>query len=628
MPPIEDAAESYQNHQRLQEPAEDATQEPDQALPSRQPLLPAQDALIHTPLTQDARPEPWRLIAPTVEGTVERLAEVDTGAAAPVGTAAPTEATHHPTPADSQPVTSQNNGSTDQVTASQNVAELSKSKGTWNAVNSMQDTATDPVVVPSHHKPPGRRRRKAITLRNMDAEEEEMSHTASERLEDGHAAVHLDSSGGRSATRNVRKRKAPAMPTGDEQSAKRNRQPRRVNSKSTVHVEEEANAEAEAVACDAESGHGDEERPSMEDGVNRETDMPTMGQNQPVRKRKRQPTSQVASEQRDQRLKRKGRQPRAPTPSDAEDEVIDEDDVFMGDLARRDVRRGRLSQRERKMRTINWDEVRQRQKEKEAEQMNSRALQEKMLQEEQEREDAARTVQEQVRYEIVDGQTRIVQGSGQVDHERLAEARFTETVVEEDDFTNRINARSFMRNNKRYPEEFLLPGQGKRWDVRSTADFYDALRMFGTDFGMMTSLFDGVSRRSLKLKFTREEKKNPDVVKEILQQKNTRLKDWDEFLRASGKQNKEYDRVEEIKRDLEKAEEEGRILIQEAKKDYEEEMRQRKLAGLASEEENGEKATANKKKKGKRGKGKEATFQNEEGVEILNVDEHDGWGEE
>lgn len=184
-----------------------------------------------------------------------------------------------------------------------------------------------------------------------------------------------------------------------------------------------------------------------------------------------------------------------------------------------------------------------------------------------------------------------------------------------------------MRNNKRYPEEFLLPGQGKRWDVRSTSDFYDALRMFGTDFGMMTSLFDGVSRRSLKLKFTREERKNPDIIKDILQQKDTRLKDWDEFLKASGKENDEYDRVEEIKRELLEAEEEGRKRIQEAKDEYEEEMRQKRLAGFASDEEEGGDKGATKKK-GKKAKDKQVAIQDEEGVEVLEVDENDGWGEE
>ena len=61
------------------------------------------------------------------------------------------------------------------------------------------------------------------------------------------------------------------------------------------------------------------------------------------------------------------------------------------------------------------------------------------------------------------------------------------TITEEDDLTTRITSRSFMKNNKRFPNEFVLPGQGKRWNAESNEMFYQGLRSFGTDFQMMNS---------------------------------------------------------------------------------------------------------------------------------------------
>ena len=573
--------------------------------PARDPSPPAGEPPVAAPNPEPSTPSTTQQTLPLAE-------------APPVSANPPLE-----TPTEAVPLAAQKNVHVEDT-------EPVRGNQAWNAVNATDGAAERPPVAPKPRKPTARRKRKAVTLRNLDEEEEEA-------IREGIDTAGSDAGGDfvppQAKARGKRKVAEASILDGErstQSATKKKRQTKRARPISMALVEERDVGERGVRAGDAqtnEEGRGSGSHQVIENADGHTADSRPSPHPKATRKRKRQTTSQPDGESNEQQLKRRGRQPRAPTPSDAEDDVIDENDVFMGDLARRDVRRGKLSQREKKMRTIDWDEVKQRQKEKEAEQMNSRALQEKMLREEQEREDAARTVQEQVRYEIVDGQTRIVQGSGQVDHERLAEARFTETVVEEDDFTNRINARSFMRNNKRYPEEFLLPGQGKRWDVRSTADFYDALRMFGTDFGMMTSLFEGVSRRSLKLKFTREERKNPDIIKDILQQKDTRLKNWDEFLKASGKENDEYDRVEEIKRELLEAEEEGRKRIQEAKDEYEEEMRQKRLAGFASdEEEGGDKGAA--KKKGKKAKDKQVAIQDEEGVEVLEVDENDGWGEE
>ncbi|KAF2446538.1 hypothetical protein P171DRAFT_430671 [Karstenula rhodostoma CBS 690.94] len=565
----------------------------DDAVPEQVPEVTAEPAADIAPQIEDA--------SPTTE--------------APVARDVPSE-----TPVESMPTEEQQNVGPGNTPAAPAHAEPTEERS-WNAVNATDDREEELVTTSKPRKPPGRRRRKAVTLRNMDEEEEEEARLREAgEVEDDYVPPRSK----RPSAKARGKRKAGDAAVGEEDGAvqpppKKKRQPRKAKAKDPTTTA----GSRQNIAPGVDNGTGEiiENAQSAENGENSTTaTRPT-----PSRKRKRPSASQPTVEG-EQQPRRKGRPPRAPTPSDAEDEVIDEDNFFMDDLARRNVRIGKLSQREKKMREINWEEVKQRQKEKEAEQMNSRAVHAEMERQAQEKEDAVRTAQEQVRYENVGGEMRIVQGSGQVNYEEIADNMYAEEVVEEDDFTNRITSRSFMRNNKRYPEEFLLPGQGKRWDIRSTQDFYDALKMFGTDFGMMTTLFEGVSRRSLKLKFTREERKQPEVIKEILQQKETRLGNWDDFLKASGKENEQYDRVEQIKQDLEAAEEDAMRQIEEAKAEYEEEKRQKRLAGFVSDEEGGEN-DAGKKNKGKKGKEKHVTFQDED-VEVLDVDENDGWGAE
>jgi transcription factor TFIIIB component B'' len=611
---------------QLEVPDEGQTQQTGSELVGSEPLFSTQEELVPaTSVDTDVQPE--RI------PDIDFMAEPAANALQPTEDASQTTRTllTRPIPAEIHPeiapTAEPQNAVPENTPATQTTPESTEER-MWNAVNTTVTQEEGPTATSRPRKPTGRRKRKAVTLRNMDEEEEEEAR----RQEGGEVEDdYVPPRSKRPSAKARGKRKVADASVGEEDGTaqpppKRKRQSRKAKARDPTSAQpgqdeapgvETGNGVVTENVRDVENGQ------SAELGENsREATRPT-----PSRKRKRQSTSQPNGEG-EQQPKRRGRPARASTPPEAETVKIDEDIFFMDDLARRNTRIGKLSQREKKMRGIDWEEVKQRQKEKEAEQMNSRAVHAAMERQAQEKEDAVRTAQEQVRYENVDGEMRIVQGSGQVDYQQIADNVIDELVVEEDDFTNRITSRSFMRNNKRYPEEFLLPGQGKRWDIRSTQDFYDALRMFGTDFGMMTTLFEGVSRRSLKLKFTREERKQPDVIKEILQQKDTRLGNWDDYLKASGKDNEQYDRVDQIKQELEAAEEDAKRQIEEAKAEYEEERRQKRLAGFMSDEEGGEnEAEAGKKKKGKKGKEKQVTFQDED-VEVLEVDENDGWGAE
>lgn len=324
--------------------------------------------------------------------------------------------------------------------------------------------------------------------------------------------------------------------------------------------------------------------------------------------------------------KRRGRPPREDTPSDAEDHSIDPDAMCMDDLASRNIRVGRLSRREKEMRKIDWDAVKERRRQEDARHIStkeSQAAVDKLL----EMGDVEQPPTGP-RYHIVDGRIELIQDSGTIDRERDADREIQlMTITEEDDLTTRITARSFMKNNKRYPNEFVLPGQGRRWDHDSTALFYQGLRSFGTDFQMIAHMFPGMTRRSIKTKFTREERENPDIIRECLRGKSQLASHWDHFLAASQLQEDSFADADRIKQDLEDEEKRMREQIDKALEEKVEREKQKKLAGV-TEEGAGEGEKDGKGKKKRRTKEKNVHF-HEEGVEILgDVDEDPEWGVE
>lgn len=188
-----------------------------------------------------------------------------------------------------------------------------------------------------------------------------------------------------------------------------------------------------------------------------------------------------------------------------------------------------------------------------------------------------------------------------------------------------------MKNNKRFPNDFLLPGQGKKWNKDSTDLFYQGLKSFGTDFQMISRMFPGSTRRSIKLKFTREERENPGAVKEALQGDSEIATHWDVFLKAANMEEDSFADADEIKRQMAETEREMRERIDAARLETEERNRQKAAAGVlddGEEEQAGDKENGKGRRK-RREKGKQVTFQDEPGVEILGaIDEDDTWGKE
>jgi transcription factor TFIIIB component B'' len=107
---------------------------------------------------------------------------------------------------------------------------------------------------------------------------------------------------------------------------------------------------------------------------------------------------------------------------------------------------------------------------------------------------------------IVNGEIVLDATSLEVDRhaESARNAGELEDVVE-NSLTRRVNQASYGKRSKT-----------ESWDEEMTDLFYRGLRMFGTDFMVISKLFPGRSRRQIKLKFNNEERRDPGRIKETL----------------------------------------------------------------------------------------------------------------
>lgn len=203
---------------------------------------------------------------------------------------------------------------------------------------------------------------------------------------------------------------------------------------------------------------------------------------------------------------------RAVTPEDAETRTIDDNAVKMKDLVK-DPGIGRTSKRGKQLASLDWNEVVKRQRAYKAELAARRAAGEKEdMKNTDERlsrlaeEASANRVAMAPQMRIVDGVITLDQESLRVDrHQRDAVDEEAMEVVEEDVHTRLVNSGTHSKKEK-----------GDRWPAAETERFYEALSMFGTDFGIISKMFPGRSRRMVKNKFNCEERKNGPRVTQAL----------------------------------------------------------------------------------------------------------------
>ncbi|ODH49988.1 hypothetical protein GX48_03934 [Paracoccidioides brasiliensis] len=210
----------------------------------------------------------------------------------------------------------------------------------------------------------------------------------------------------------------------------------------------------------------------------------------------------------DTQRKPRARRKRQPTPEDAELIEISPTIVKMADLCR-DLRTGKKSRREMELQNMELTELAIKQREREERIRNGpkspkAGSADRCLDDNLDRAEAASLGGPQMR--IVNGEIVVDAASLQIDrHANAARNEGDMEEVEENPLTKRINAASFGKRTK-----------VESWDADMTDLFYRGLRMFGTDFMMISKMFPGRSRRQIKLKFSNEERRYPERIKETL----------------------------------------------------------------------------------------------------------------
>ncbi|OBR14306.1 myb-like DNA-binding domain-containing protein [Colletotrichum higginsianum IMI 349063] len=141
-------------------------------------------------------------------------------------------------------------------------------------------------------------------------------------------------------------------------------------------------------------------------------------------------------------------------------------------------------------------------------------------------------------FQIIDGQIVVDQNSLSLDRHAIAAAAAEGEdmlEIEENDFTTLTTQNSYRTGSK-------LKGPNV-WTEEETELFYRGLRMFGTDFQMISGMFPGKNRRHVKMKFNREERHAPARIDAILVGKkelHINLEEYKTWTKA------EYEPVEAI----------------------------------------------------------------------------------
>ncbi|MCJ1466051.1 hypothetical protein MMC07_004670 [Pseudocyphellaria aurata] len=268
---------------------------------------------------------------------------------------------------------------------------------------------------------------------------------------------------------------------------------------------------------------------------------------------------------------------REATPEGAEDVRIVPSEMKMSDLCT-NFRTGRKSAREVELEKLEKAELIHKKQRKQQQvtgeidtsgQASESADQrlERLAREKGNQEEAPRAVPNTI---IVDGQIQIDETSLQLDrHANAAEERDAEQLegVDESELTRCVTQETWGKRDK-----------SGSWNGESTDRFYDGLRMFGTDFGMISKLFPGRTRHSVKLKFCKEEKLDKQNIKRILLGERIPV-DMEEYSKIS---KTTYADPRELERELE--EDKKRMEAEHAaEKEAVEEIRRQREAEVAAE---------------------------------------------
>ncbi|OBT51265.1 hypothetical protein VE04_08628 [Pseudogymnoascus sp. 24MN13] len=214
------------------------------------------------------------------------------------------------------------------------------------------------------------------------------------------------------------------------------------------------------------------------------------------------------------------------------------------------------------------------------------------------------------RMRLVDGQIVIDESSLNLDRHKLAAANAgVMEIIEENEFTRITTSGTFMKREKNI-----------FWDLEAEEKFYVGLRMFGTDFEMISKMFPDRNRRQIKLKFNKEERLYPSKINSALLGEKVPI-NFDEYKSHTGL---EYEDVAVINAEREEIEAEQNAEEARVEAELAEATRQKKAAihatrgpeGKENDRFGGGSNAAKSKNKGKK-KNKASAFGGGEDVEYL-----------
>ncbi|KAJ9482913.1 hypothetical protein VN97_g10508 [Penicillium thymicola] len=225
----------------------------------------------------------------------------------------------------------------------------------------------------------------------------------------------------------------------------------------------------------------------------------------PTKPKKRKYSKAGTSDPEGSEKPKRTRKKREPTPEGAETVEILPNVVKMSELCK-DLRTGKKSKRETELRKI--DQAEEERKKQDGTPGPGTGT--PVKQTEPEPEESEKPVdwkpQSGPIMRIVNGEIVLDNTSLQVDrHADAARAAGDLEDVVESSFTRKINQASYGKRTKT-----------ETWDEEMTDLFYRGLRIFGTDFMVISKMFPGRSRRQIKLKFNNEERRDPQRIKETL----------------------------------------------------------------------------------------------------------------
>lgn len=298
---------------------------------------------------------------------------------------------------------------------------------------------------------------------------------------------------------------------------------------------------------------------------------------------------------------------------DPANHVIDVSETTMFELTK-DRGLGKVSERETKMAAIDWDEV-HRKRVAEAEAIRAGIdpttlntnIQPTENNEGGEGGEGENTEETPRPAPVVTGPRLRLDAEGnlvvdedslRIDRQAQAERNAENLVVtENDDLTKRVNQMSWINERRRDPTDRVpfFKMKSDPWSDEETDRFYEALRMFGTDFFIISKMFQPKTRRQIKLKFIREERLDPDRVNRVLAGEAVPM-NLESFAEATGQDLGGFKDPRELEEELRVEGEEQRVEIARKKKEMEEAKEQRDIQMAAREKDQEERAAQRREK--------------------------------